>query len=72
MGPLAVTLLPAALLMNIAIFFVMRSMFHTHGLKIRRNVSGLVVYTFGYSLLLQPARVAGYLMGLMRPRAKKA
>ena len=72
MGPFAVTLLPAALLMNMAIFFVMRSMFHAHGLKIRRNVGGLVVYTFGYSLLLQPARVAGYLMGLMRPRPKKA
>jgi poly-beta-1,6-N-acetyl-D-glucosamine synthase len=72
MGPFAVTLLPAALLMNMAIFFVMRSMFHAHGLKIRRNVRGLVVYTFGYSLLLQPARVVGYLMGLMRPRPKKA
>ncbi len=72
MGPFAVTLLPAALLMNMAIFFVMRSMFHAHGLKIRRNVGGLVVYTFGYSLLLQPARFAGYLTGLIKPRAKKA
>jgi len=72
MGPMAVTLLPAVLLLNIAIFFVMRSMFHAHGLKIRRNVGGLVVYIFGYSLLLQPARAAGFLAGLMRPRSKKA
>ena len=71
MGPMAVTLLPAALLMNIAIFFVMRSMFHAHGLKIRRNVGGFIVYLFGYSLLVQPARIAGYLAGLMRPRSKK-
>jgi hypothetical protein len=72
MGSMAVTLLPAVLLMNVAIFFVMRSMFHAHGLKIRRNVGGLVVYIFGYSLLLQPARAAGFLAGLMRPRSKKA
>jgi biofilm PGA synthesis N-glycosyltransferase PgaC len=72
MGPMAVTLLPAVLLLNIAIFLVMRSMFHAHGLKIRRNVGGLVVYIFGYSLLLQPARAAGFLAGLMRPRSKKA
>ena len=70
-GPRALTLLPAVLLLNIAIFFVMRSMFHTHGLKIRRNVGGLVVYIFGYSLLLQPARVAGYLAGLVRSRSAK-
>lgn len=71
MGPMAVTLLPAVLLLNIAIFFVMRSMFHAHGLKIRRNVGGFVVYIFGYSLLLQPARAAGYLMGLVRSRSRK-
>jgi len=71
MGPMAVTLLPAVLLLNIAIFFVMRSMFHTHGLRVRRNVGGLIVYIFGYSLLLQPARAAGYLAGLMRSRPKK-
>jgi biofilm PGA synthesis N-glycosyltransferase PgaC len=71
MGPIAVTLLPAALLLNIAIFFVMRAMFHDHGLKIRRNVGGLLVYMFGYSLLLQPARAAGYLAGLTRSRSAK-
>ncbi len=70
-GPMALTLLPAALLLNVAIFFVMRSMFHTHGLKIRRNVGGFIVYVFGYGLLLQPARAAGYLAGLMRSRSTK-
>ena len=71
-GPMALTLLPAALLMNIAIFFVMRSMFHAHGLKIRRNVGGFIVYVFGYSLLVQPARIVGYLMGMMRSRSTKS
>jgi biofilm PGA synthesis N-glycosyltransferase PgaC len=72
MGPMALTLLPAALLLNMAIFFMMRSMFNDHGLKIRRNVGGLLVYIFGYSLLLQPARVAGYLAGLLRARPAKS
>jgi biofilm PGA synthesis N-glycosyltransferase PgaC len=71
MGPMALTLLPAALLLNIVIFFVMRSMFRDHGLKIRRNVGGLLVYMFGYSLLLQPARAVGYLAGLVRSRSAK-
>ena len=70
MGPIALTLLPAALLLNAAIFFVMRSMFHAHGLKVRRNVGGFIVYIFGYSLLLQPARAVGSLTGLMRRSSK--
>jgi biofilm PGA synthesis N-glycosyltransferase PgaC len=70
MGPVALTLLPAALLLNVVIFFVMRAMFHDHGLKIRRNVGGLLVYMFGYSLLLQPARVAGYLVTVVKSLAK--
>lgn len=72
MGPMVLTFLPAVLLLNLAIFFVMRSMFHDHGLRIRRNVGGLLVYMFGYSLLLQPARVAGYLAGLVRSRSAKS
>ena len=72
MGPMVLTLLPAALLLNLVIFFVMRSMFNDHGLKVRRNVGGLLVYVFGYSLLLQPARVAGYLASLIRSRPAKA
>ena len=65
-GPIVLALLPAALLLNLVIFFVMRSMFNDHGLKIRRNVRGLLVYVFGYSLLLQPARAVGYIAGLLR------
>lgn len=68
MGPMLATLLPAMLLLNMAIFLVMRSMFHDHGLKIRRNVGGLLIYIFGYSVLLQPARAVGLLAGLVRPR----
>ena len=37
MGPIVLTLLPVVFLLNITIFFVMRAMFHDHGLKIRRT-----------------------------------
>jgi biofilm PGA synthesis N-glycosyltransferase PgaC len=70
-GPMALALLPAALLLNLVIFFVMRPMFNDHGLKIRRNVGGLLIYLFGYSMLLQPARVAGYLTAALRPRRSR-
>jgi poly-beta-1,6-N-acetyl-D-glucosamine synthase len=65
-GPIALALLPAVLLLNMMIFFVMRSMFADQGLRIRRNFGGFLVYTFGYGLLLQPARVLGYASELLR------
>jgi poly-beta-1,6-N-acetyl-D-glucosamine synthase len=65
-GPLALALLPAVLLMNMMIFFAMRSMFADQGLRIRRNLGGFLIYTFGYGLLLQPARVLGYASELLR------
>jgi biofilm PGA synthesis N-glycosyltransferase PgaC len=71
LAPIAVALLPAALLLNLAAFMAMRSMFHDQGLKVRRNIGGFVVYMFGYSVLLRPARLLGYLGGLGRPRKKK-
>jgi len=70
-APMAVALLPAALVVNLAAFLAMRSMFHDQGLKVRSNVSGFILYIFGYSLLVQPARVIGYLAGLGKPRKAK-
>jgi biofilm PGA synthesis N-glycosyltransferase PgaC len=35
-------------------------MFAANGLRVRRNLSGFLVYAFVYSLILQPACVAGY------------
>jgi poly-beta-1,6-N-acetyl-D-glucosamine synthase len=64
-APIAVAL-PAMLLMNMMAFFVMRSMFGGQGLQIRRNFAGLLIYAFGYGLLLQPARVLGYATDLLR------
>ena len=68
-GPLTLALLPLALVMNFLMFHVSSRMFAAQGLRVRRNVSGFLVYAFFYSLILQPACVAGYfseLLGLRR------
>jgi biofilm PGA synthesis N-glycosyltransferase PgaC len=69
MAPLVAALLPAVLLFNLAIFFVMRAMFHDRGLQIRRNVGGLLAYVFGYGLLTLPARLAGAVAALVPARS---
>ena len=59
-GPLTLALLPMALGINYVMYRVGSKMFAANGLTIRRNVSGFLVYAFVYSLILQPACVAGY------------
>ena len=59
-GPLTLALLPMALGINYMMYRVGSQMFAANGLRVRRNVSGFLVYAFVYSLILQPACVAGY------------
>lgn len=67
-GPMTLALLPVALLMNFIMFSVERKMFDLHGLKVRRNTRGFLIYTLCYSLLLQPACLLGYLAELFNAR----
>jgi biofilm PGA synthesis N-glycosyltransferase PgaC len=60
-GPLTLALLPMALGINYAMYRVGSQMFASNGLRVRRNLSGFLTYAFVYSLILQPACVAGYL-----------
>jgi len=58
-----------ALLMNLLMFRISARMFDAQGLRVRRNLGGFLLYTFAYSLVLQPVSVAGYvseLFGLRR------
>jgi biofilm PGA synthesis N-glycosyltransferase PgaC len=59
-GPLTLALLPMALGINYLMYRVGSQMFAANGLRVRRNVSGFLTYAFVYSLILQPACVAGY------------
>jgi len=63
-GPMTLALLPMALLMNVLMYRISVTMFDAQGLRVRRNVAGLLMYVFGYSLILQPVSVAGYVSEL--------
>jgi len=60
-GPLTLALLPMALAMNYLMFRIGARMFARQGLRVRRNVTGFLLYAFAYSAILQPACVWGYL-----------
>lgn len=64
-GPMTLALIPMALAINILMFRVSHAMFREQGLRVRRNVSGFLIYVLGYSLILQPASVGGYISELI-------
>ena len=61
-----------ALGINYMMYRVGSQMFTANGLQVRRNVSGFIVYAFVYSLILQPACVAGYFLRNSRPPQERA
>ncbi len=67
-GPMTLVLLPMALLMNFVMYRIGASMFASQNLRVRSNLLGFLVYAFTYSLILQPASVAGYLSELLGTR----
>jgi len=64
-GPMTLFVMPLALLINWLMFGIQRSMFSKQGLRVRRNATGFLVYSFLYGLILQPACVVGYLKELL-------
>ena len=69
-GPLTLLLLPLAVVWNGVIFIIQRRMFQTKGLKVRRNVSGLLFYMLIYSVVMQPVCLWGYISELTGQRKK--
>ena len=69
-GPLTLLLLPLALVWNIVIFRIQRQMFAAKGLKVRRNVFGLLFYVLVYAIIMQPVCLLGYISELTGQRKK--
>lgn len=69
-GPLTLLLLPLALVWNIVIFRIQREMFEAKGLKVRRNVFGLIFYVLVYAIIMQPVCLLGYISELTGQRKK--
>jgi biofilm PGA synthesis N-glycosyltransferase PgaC len=64
-GILTLLVLPLAALWNYCIFRVQEKMFKRQDLKVRDNAGGFLFYVLGYSLLMQPVCVWGYLSELL-------
>lgn len=63
-GVMTLVLLPLAMICNMVMLGVESRMFRRQGLRIRRNLAGFFFYAFGYSLVLQPVSIWGYLSEL--------
>lgn len=67
-GLTTLLLIPLAVLVNSIMFFKQRAIFRHYGLRVRRNVLGVLLFTLGYQLLLSPASLVGYLSELLNRR----
>lgn len=59
-GPMTLSLLPMAFLLNWQMYLKGKAMFKQEHLKVRANALGFIFYVFAYGLVLQPACVWGY------------
>ena len=64
-GVMTLALLPMALAINLLMYRVGSTMFREQQLRVRRNITGFLIYVFAYSLVLQPACVAGYISEIL-------
>jgi len=69
-GIMTLFLLPLMILINAIMYFHQRRIFLCHGLKLRRNILGLLLYMFTYQAIMAPASLAGYLSELLRFKKK--
>ncbi|MGV8931984.1 MAG: glycosyltransferase [Luteimonas sp.] len=64
-GVMTLLVLPLAAVWNGFIYRVQHTMFKRQDLKVRRNLGGFFMYVLGYSMILQPICVWGYLSELL-------
>lgn len=67
-GPMTLLVLPLAVVWNALIFRVQAAMFKSKELRVRKNNFGFLFYVLGYSAILQPVCVWGYLAELLHLR----
>lgn len=67
-GPMTLSLLPMAFLLNWQMYLKGKAMFRAQNLKVRTNYLGFIFYVFAYGLILQPACVYGYFSELFNLR----
>ncbi len=59
-GPITLALIPTALLMGCVMYRMSARIFKMQGLRIERDISALIGYTFAYGFINHPASLRGY------------
>ncbi|MEA9599143.1 glycosyltransferase [Polynucleobacter sp. AP-Sanab-80-C2] len=67
-GPMTLSLLPMAFLLNWQMYLKGKTMFNEQNLKVRANILGFMFYVLAYGLILQPACVYGYFSEIFKLR----
>lgn len=67
-GPMTLSLLPMAFLLNWQMYLKGKAMFNAEHLTVRANILGFLSYVFAYGFILQPACVYGYFSELFNLR----
>ena len=67
-GPMTLSLLPMAFLLNWQMYLKGKRMFNEEHLKVRANILGFMFYVLAYGLILQPACVYGYFSEIFKLR----
>lgn len=67
-GPMTLSLLPMAFLLNWQMYLKGKAMFNAENLTVRANLLGFLSYVFAYGLVLQPACVYGYFSEMLNLR----
>ncbi|THD04123.1 glycosyl transferase family 2 [Panacagrimonas perspica] len=67
-GVLTLLLIPLAAFVNALMFLKQRAIFRRYGLRVRRNLLGVVFFTLLYQLILSPASLVGYASELFNRR----
>jgi biofilm PGA synthesis N-glycosyltransferase PgaC len=59
-GPLTLLVFPIVFLIVLTMYIKEKSVFDLLGLKVRKNILGVVMYIFIYQLILSPISLIGY------------
>lgn len=65
-GPLSLLVLPFTFISYYMLYRYQKHVFRSLGLKVRRNIPGLILFTISYQVLMSPISVWGYCQELFR------
>lgn len=65
-GPMTLFVLPLGIAQNFILYKYQSSIFKKLGLKVRKNILGLIIYTIFYQIFMSPISIVGYIQEAFR------